>query len=48
VWLGTLLIDLPALGLPAITWLQSLGIMLAFRSLITYGIDVRQAQPREH
>jgi hypothetical protein len=43
VWLGALLIDLPSLGLPAMTWLQAVGLVMAFRALVTQVIGVRQA-----
>jgi hypothetical protein len=46
VWLGTLLADLPSLGLPAISWVQAFGIVVAVRSTLTYMIGVQQIQPQ--
>ena len=34
-WLATLLIGLPSLGLPAITWFQALGIVIAVRAMFS-------------
>ena len=35
LWLGALLVDLPSFGLPAITWLQAVGIVAVVRAALT-------------
>lgn len=46
VWLGALLVDLPSLGLPAISWVQAFGIVVAVRATLSYMIGVQQIQPQ--
>ncbi len=45
VWLGMLLVDPTSIGLPAITWLQAVGLVMVFRSLVTQIIGVQQVVP---
>lgn len=47
VWIGTLLVGLPSLGLPALSWVQAVGIVLVVRPIFTHVIGVKAEPPQE-